>query len=557
MPRPPLVALLLALLVALPAWAESSRDLGYAQQAQIIEGRKVALVIGNGRYQSAGRLQQAPVDARVMAAALRDAGFDVALYENLSRTRLSSVIVDFEGRLRNAEVGFFYYAGHAIQLGDRNYLVPIDADIPSERYVPTYAVGVDEVMRSMEEAQSRLNLLVLDACRNNPFAPRWTTTSRSTGASRGLATINAPSGFIVAYATGPGDVAADDGTYAAALSNHLRVPGREISEVFRYVHQQVKDASGSGQLPWVSEARGPGSFYPGGAPAGLDAGPVSTPLVEPVVEAPRATPAPSSFQLPSPKVPKSKLDKGTRSSFDGIWQLERPSERQQALLSLAQDTADQTSSDGEPLVDAKALTRYRRLLRDESLSTPYTDLFLQASGWGGQSDDWGFITEVGLALGFPMGASPITSRRDRSLGAWASLGLGKEHTTYKSDSAGTFLYYTDHELDSWGNLSVGALQSFGVLSARGMSVGLVLGEGVAASLGSKGSCATECSSGREDSFSADLAADLQLMLRVQHRTARFLDVGLRYRPMMGPLLRPSYYEGAERLPGLVVRLGAP
>jgi uncharacterized caspase-like protein len=258
--------MLLAFVTAMPAWAEPSRDLGVAQQATVIEGRKVALVVGNGRYRSTGRLVQAPSDAKVVATALRDVGFDVELHENLDRTGLSSVIVDFEDRLRDAEVGFFYYAGHAIQLGRQNFLVPVDADIPSERYVPTYTVAVDEVMRSMEEAGSRLNLLVLDACRSNPFASGWTSGSRSSTPARGLATINAPSGFIVAYATGPGDVAADDGTYAVALASQLAVPGREISDVFRFVHQEVKDSSDEQQLPWVSEARGPGSFFPGGAP---------------------------------------------------------------------------------------------------------------------------------------------------------------------------------------------------------------------------------------------------------------------------------------------------
>jgi hypothetical protein len=545
------LVLLLSLAVAPPTWAETTRDLGAADQVTVFEGRKVALVVGNGRYRSAGRLEQAPEDARVIATALKDAGFDVSLHEDLNRTKLSSVIVDFEEQLRGAEVGFFYYAGHAIQLGDRNYLVPVDADIPSERYVGTYTVAVDEVMRSMDEAGSQLNLLVLDACRNNPFVQDWAVTSRSSVGHRGLATINAPSGFIVAYATGPGDVAADDGTYAAALALQMAIPGREISEVFRYVHQEVKDTSGSDQLPWVSEARGPGSFYPAGAPGDEEEWAPSRQSTETARDELSPEPEPKL-----PRVPRARIDKSARRAFDEVWSLGQASERQQALLELAQETADQHSADGDPSVDRKALLHYRRILREQTLSVPYTDLFVQASGWGGKSGDWGLISELGLAVGIPVSSSPVVSRRDRMLGGWVSLGLGKEHTTYRSDSSGSFDYPTKHVLDTWGNVGLGLTQSFGFLGAKGVSAGFVLGEGIAASVGSKESCATDCTGETESGFAAVPVADLQLLLRLQYRSARFLDVGLRYRPMLSPLIRPDNYAGANAWPGLMVRLGS-
>lgn len=276
MPRYLLRVLLLQILtlpLLAPTQAEGDqRDLHRpGASAPYLAGKRVALVVGNGTYEKAGRLAQAPLDAKKMATALRADGFDVVERYNLTLVQMSRTIADFEGALSGADVGFFYYAGHAVQVSDQNYLVPVDSDIEAERYVKAGAVDVMSVLQAMDRAESALNLVVLDSCRNNPFASRWFSDKKS-APSRGLASMAAPSGFMVAYATGPGDVAADNGVYADALSRNLTASGREIGEVFGFVHEEVKSKSSSGQIPWVQEARGPARFYPAGAPDDKDCG---------------------------------------------------------------------------------------------------------------------------------------------------------------------------------------------------------------------------------------------------------------------------------------------
>jgi hypothetical protein len=270
MPR----ALLLLLLLLLPALAlAADRDLAVeASPGARLTGKRVALVIGQSAYKSAGRLTQAPKDARRMAAALRADGFEVKERYDVGLLGFSRAVADFEGDLAGADVGFFYYAGHAVQVSDQNYLLPVDADIEAERYVAASTVNVMSVLQAMDRAESRLNLVVLDACRNNPFASKWFASGGRSVSGRGLAYMAAPSGFMLAFATGPGDVAADDGTYAEALAKGVTTSGLEIAEVFGYVHETVKERSGARQIPWVQEARGMARFYPAGAPAREDCG---------------------------------------------------------------------------------------------------------------------------------------------------------------------------------------------------------------------------------------------------------------------------------------------
>lgn len=244
------------------------RQISPAQPTEVLTGRRVALVIGNGDYAHTGRLARAPDDARRVAKALQADGFDVTARYDLALRDMDKVVLDFQGRLADADVGFFYYSGHALQIADHNYLVPVDANLTEARYVSVEALDVMKVLQAMDNAGSDLNVVVLDACRNNPWASKWLAGQKGVSTSQGLASMDAPSGFIVAYATGPGSVAADDGTYAASLEKNLLTPGREIVEVFSYVHEDVKTTSGEGQIPWVSLAKGPARFYPAGAPAG-------------------------------------------------------------------------------------------------------------------------------------------------------------------------------------------------------------------------------------------------------------------------------------------------
>ncbi|MEI8191452.1 MAG: caspase family protein, partial [candidate division NC10 bacterium] len=175
--------------------------------------RRVALVIGNGAYPAAA-LRNPVQDARAMAQALKALRFDVLAYENLTEKDLRRAVDAFGAKLKGSGVGLFYYAGHGIQVQGKNYLLPVDATVARENEVEYEAVDVGRVLAKMENA-TRLNIVILDACRNNPFERAW----RSTGG--GLTQMKAPSGTFIAYATAPDRVASDgpgaNGLYTVEL----------------------------------------------------------------------------------------------------------------------------------------------------------------------------------------------------------------------------------------------------------------------------------------------------------------------------------------------------
>ncbi len=224
-----MIGLLLLLLLPQQAWA-----------------KRVALVVGNAAY--AERPLANPVnDARLMQTTLRSLGFEVQIVTNADRRGLLSSLREFEGRAREAEVAVFYFAGHGAQVGGANYLIPVNAPIRSDSDLPDEAVDAASVLRRLEEARARVALVILDACRDNPYPG----SQRS--ASRGLARMNAPTGTIVAYATAPGSTAEDgagtNGTYTAALARHLATPGLDIKEVFDQTAQEVERVTNGRQRP--------------------------------------------------------------------------------------------------------------------------------------------------------------------------------------------------------------------------------------------------------------------------------------------------------------------
>jgi len=228
-----------------------------AGQEQIPE-KRLALVIGNGDYLM-GPLTNPVNDARSMARALRNVGFDVMLRENVSnQTELKRVIREFGQKLKDYEVGMFYYAGHGIQKDGYNFLVPVNAQINSEEEVEYECVDAGFVVALMDAADSRVNIIVLDACRNNPFA----RTFRST--RQGLVSMNAPAGTIIAYATSPGKTALDgsgvNGLYTQELLYQIQRPGLKIEDVFKNVRIEVMRKSDNQQVPWESSSL-TGDFY--------------------------------------------------------------------------------------------------------------------------------------------------------------------------------------------------------------------------------------------------------------------------------------------------------
>jgi uncharacterized caspase-like protein len=220
-------------------------------QAQGAGVKRVALVIGNAAYKEQP-LKNPVNDAKAMAAKLRQIGFQVIERTNATKSQMEKAVADFGEALNAGAVGLFYYAGHGLQVGGRNFLVPVDATITSEQRVRLETLDVDVVLDQMEAAKSGVNLLILDACRNNPFERRF----RATGG--GLAQINAPQGTLIAYATAPGKVAADgdgaNGLYTAKLLQHIATPGLPVEEVFKRVRIDVSRETNADQTPWESSS---------------------------------------------------------------------------------------------------------------------------------------------------------------------------------------------------------------------------------------------------------------------------------------------------------------
>jgi uncharacterized caspase-like protein len=213
--------------------------------------RRVALVIGNAAYPDQP-LANPVNDARAMAQTLQSIGFDVTLRENLGKKAMETAIVEFGEKLRASDAGLFYYAGHGIQVRNRNLLVPVDARLTTEASARIEAVEVDLVTEQMAEARNRVNAIILDACRNNPFEQRLR------GAGKGLAAVDAARGTLIAYATAPGSVAADgdgaNGVYTGALVEALKLPGLKIEDVFKRVRADVVARTQGMQTPWESSS---------------------------------------------------------------------------------------------------------------------------------------------------------------------------------------------------------------------------------------------------------------------------------------------------------------
>lgn len=219
--------------------------------------RRVALVIGNGAYKDSPLMN--PVnDARDISAALRGLGFEILFGENLSQNDMKRNIRAFGEKIRNGGVGLFYYAGHGIQVRGSNYLIPVSANITSEEEVEYESVDVGLVLAQMESARNVLNIVILDACRNNPFARSFRS------AQKGLASIDAPGGTLLAYATAPGSVASDgegrNGLYTQELLKYMKEPGLSIEQLFKQVRASVRNRTEGKQIPWESSSL-EGEFY--------------------------------------------------------------------------------------------------------------------------------------------------------------------------------------------------------------------------------------------------------------------------------------------------------
>jgi hypothetical protein len=232
-----------------------------------VHAQRVALVIGNSAYTD-GPLLNPVNDARAIAQVLKESGFSVSLRENIDQRGMQAALREFGDRLRAGGTGLFYYAGHGMQIKGRNYLIPVGAHIDREDEVAYSAVDAQAVLDKMESAGNEANIMILDACRNNPFM------RNTRGSPVGLAPMDAPVGTLVAYATSPGAVASDgsgaNGLYTQHLLTAIRQPGSKIEDVFKQVRANVRRDSSGKQVPWEVTSL-EGDFY-------FIAGPVAIPL---------------------------------------------------------------------------------------------------------------------------------------------------------------------------------------------------------------------------------------------------------------------------------------
>ncbi|MCC8997925.1 MAG: caspase family protein, partial [Candidatus Contendobacter sp.] len=222
-------------------------------------------------------------DAKDIAAKLRELGFQVIERLDADRQTLRLALREFEQQLRQRRgVGLFYYAGHGVQIKGQNYLIPVGVDIRQEFEIPDEGVDADAVLRAMESAGNGLNIVILDACRNNPFA-------RSLG-SRGLARMDGPVGTFIAYATAPGAISLDGSSgrnspYTRSLLAAMSTPGLGLEQIFKQVLVAVEQETGGSQVPWVASSLR-GDFY----------------FIPPVPAIPAAPATPTLLPLPTPSL---------------------------------------------------------------------------------------------------------------------------------------------------------------------------------------------------------------------------------------------------------------
>jgi tetratricopeptide (TPR) repeat protein len=259
-----------------------------ASQAKLSGERRLALVIGNGAYGNAPPLKNPPNDARDMAARLKVFGFEVTTGINLNQREMKRLIRGFGSTLRAGGAGLFYYAGHGVQSKGHNYLIPIDADIQSEAEVEDFGVDVNLVLNFMDEAQNGLNIVILDACRDNPFGRSFRS------ASNGLAQVDAPTGTLIAYATAPGRVASDgsgqNGLYTSELLKQMSVAGLSATEMFMRVRAEVMKQTGNKQVPWEASSLVGVFYFAGPSTSAANPRPIGSPGNESKVD-------PAAFEL--------------------------------------------------------------------------------------------------------------------------------------------------------------------------------------------------------------------------------------------------------------------
>ncbi|MEI7841904.1 MAG: caspase family protein [Gallionellaceae bacterium] len=235
--------------------AADNRALKAMQNDRVSSGKRVALVIGNGNYQhsdSLPKLANPTHDAEDIAKALRGFGFEVIEKKNLSLEEMSEAISEFGRKITDSEAALFYFAGHGLQVKGQNYLVPVNAKIDSEARVPYQAINVNQLLDEMDNSKSHANIVMLDACRNNPISGKFRS-----GSTRGLAApTSQPKGTVIVYATDPGNVAADgngrNGLFTAGLLTAFKGGDLSLHGVLVRASREVEKGSEKKQTPYIN-----------------------------------------------------------------------------------------------------------------------------------------------------------------------------------------------------------------------------------------------------------------------------------------------------------------
>ena len=337
------------------------------------------LVIGNSDYADTP-LANPVHDARDMAAALKNLGFCVTPLYNADRQQMIQAINSFAEHLKSAEAGFFFYAGHGMQSGGLNYLIPVDASLASESDVEFEAVAAERLIGKMKEAGNPLNVVVLDACRNNPFK----RSSRS--ASKGLTSMNAPVGTIIAYATALGEVALDgsgrNGLYTGCLLDVLARDRVNIRNVFNDAGLLVVKKTGAKQVPWVSSSPVPDFYLRGKGQSGASLLPPSS---TPIKMGVKTDWQEKKTGMEFVKIPEGCFQRGSPGSEEGSQENERP--RKKICLSAFYMGRYEVTQDEYRRITGKSPSKFGDGSRwpVEQVSYEDTKEFLRLLNAGGRS----------------------------------------------------------------------------------------------------------------------------------------------------------------------------
>ena len=318
-----LVLLLSSFFLLVPAWTDRAQAAESANRGLPLGSKikkRVALVMGNGGYYHARHLKNPANDARAVARVLGKLGFTVISGQDLTKLEMERAIGRFGRAFKKGGVGLVYYSGHGIQVNGRNFLIPVDALLEYLEDIDLEAVDLDLILSRLRRAQSRLNIIVLDACRNNPFGPdsrSWTT--------KGLAPIQAPMGTLISFSTAAGETAADGegdySPYTASFLSHIQTPGLKVEDVFKRIREEVYLRTDKKQLAWVSSSV-MGDFYL--APRATEA--------KPPAPAPKPKPKPKPVAVAKPALGQVEVTSNIDGAEFELAGRRHSTKREQALV---------------------------------------------------------------------------------------------------------------------------------------------------------------------------------------------------------------------------------